>query len=180
MKKKFCNVIPILTLLLNSILFGCNDSKTLTIIDSSIDTEGVIFLSPENYQNHPDAGQPEYVYLTNPEDGVFLLGPPLQGSELFYLQDEGIEILKEEGPSTDVWQVTVNDQLSYRLNVEDFEDEISLAFVEVILSGNTISSRFYFVRSITEGVAHDITISAFVNESDEGSSEPYTIESRDP
>ena len=131
-------------------------------------------------RNDPRAGEPSYVYLQAGVDAVRLPGPVVRDvtpSSLFVLENPGVV---EDATG---FTVTVNGRLGYRVAIDDFEDEISLARVELVRRGDVITSSFIFPGRAGEpyggGVAHGLTIQAVVYGAAAGlPTGPVTVEAR--
>ena len=133
----------------------------------------------EALRNNPLAGEPEYVFLLAGRDAVRLPGPKVPegvAPSLFVLEQPGV-VEDEDG-----FTVTVNRRLSYRVAIDDFENEISLARVELVKTGDVISSSFIFPGRAAPpyggGVAHGLTIAAVVDGVAGPGTIPVTVEAR--
>lgn len=159
---------------------GCIEEKQvppIVIMNPEIDLEKYNIYKPHERLSDPRAEEKEYVFLVIGRDGVELDGPYISSNDgvnidqIYELENENIK--KEE----DGFRVTVNPSLKYFIYIDDFEEEIDLAKVEIIKEGNKINSHFIFVAT-GSGVAHDIVITAAVNNYAIRSTTPITIEAR--
>jgi hypothetical protein len=151
-----------------------------TITNPDVSLEGFTIHQPEDRMSDPRAGEPEYVYLVADEDAVEMDGPTITQDDgldvqsLFIVDDPRIvDTMIRETP----FEIILNDQLLYRVVIDDFEDEIDLAKVDLTLMDGEVRSEFVFV-GVGRGVAHDVTICAVVEDEIIRCSEPLSIESR--
>ena len=121
------------------------------------------------------------IFLLKDKEGVRVIGPEISSSpqrefeveSIFYLADQ--EISKYEGEE-DGYIVRVNSYLTYDIAIDDFEDEVDLARVELSKEINSIKSNFIFLAR-TGGIVR-VKITAIVNEKGVASSGPIGIEVR--
>lgn len=122
----------------------------------------------------------EYIYLVAGQEAAQLPGPTvretadLSVADLFVLDGESIQE-HQEG-----FDVVINTRLSYRIFIDDFEDEVDLAEVRILLRGPVLKSVFIFAAdSDVGGVAHDVRISPLVDGIELGGTWPVGLEVRD-
>jgi hypothetical protein len=135
---------------------------TLVIADPAASLDGYSRFVPDEKRNNPSAGDPSYVYLQRGTEAVVIAGPDVaSASGLFTLVNPSIDLIGATESSADGYTVAVNSQLGYRVAIDDFEYEVTLARVELSEVSQVIQSRFVFsANSTASGVAHDITITA--------------------
>jgi hypothetical protein len=156
---------------------GDGGSETLLISNPNIDLDGFSVYLPEEKMGDCRAGDSEYVFLVINEEAVVLNGPSISSDgtnieDLFNLDGEGIVRTGDSG-----FQIVVNERLGYIVSIDDFELEVDLARVELTKTDDGIQSQLTFVAT-GSGVAHDVTITAEVDESSLQATSPTTIESR--
>lgn len=142
--------------------------RSLLIADPNAPIAGYDRFAPDEKRNNPSAGDPSYVYLHAGTEAVVIAGPDVASAGgLFTLTNPGIDLIGATDVSADGYTVTVNGQLGYRVAIDDFEYEVTLARVELSqvsqlqVEGQVIQSRFVFTANPTaSGVAHDIAITA--------------------
>ena len=135
---------------------------TLVIADPAVSLDGYGRFVPDEKRNNPSAGDPSYVYLHAGTEAVVIAGPDVASATgLFTLVNPGIALTGAAEFSADGYTVTVNSQLGYRVAIDDFEYEVTLARVELSEVSQVIQSRFVFSANPTaSGVAHDVAIIA--------------------
>jgi hypothetical protein len=151
----------------------------LVIADPLASLDGYGRFVPDEKRNNPSAGDPSYVYLHAGTEAVVIAGPDVAGaSGLFTLVDPSIDLIGATDFSADGYTVTVNGELGYRVAIDDFEYEVTLARVELSQASPVIRSRFVFRANPTaSGVAHDIAITS-VGPPALSASAPVTVEVR--
>jgi hypothetical protein len=141
--------------------------------------DGWIIWQPEERQNDPRAGAPEYVYLEIGVDGVELPLPvaPIDGAELGLVGTyAGAEVASERPGGI---LIELGGVQAYRFEIEDFEDELSVERLELWQEADGMHGRVVLVADGLSGVAHEVTL--VYTYTDEGpSTGPWTIEAREP
>jgi len=134
----------------------------LVIADPTASLDGYGRFVPDEKRNNPSAGDPSYVYLHAGTEAVVIAGPDVASATgLFTLVNPSIDLIGATEFSADGYTVTVNGQLGYRVAIDDFEYEVTLARIELSEVSQVIQSRFVFSANPTaSGVAHDIAITA--------------------
>lgn len=175
------------------LMLACGDSEpsqppdedpanSLVIRNPAIDLSQYKLVTVEERRNHPDAGEPEYVYLIGGVDAVKVPGPNLESSDtLFRLEGEQIQIHPqptfESSPYT--FRVVVNPRLVYEIRISDYDREVGLAQITLVRDGPTLRSEFIINGDPTQnGVAHAMVIKPFVDGGAGTPSAPVSIESR--
>lgn len=135
----------------------------------------------EDRRGDPRAGG-DYIYLKNHVDAVALHALPVVdlAPSLWVLENAGI------AHGSGRIDVQVNARLGYRVDITDFEGEVSLGRVYVervshLVGPATIESTFIFAargEGLGGGVAHDVTIRALVNGVLQAGTPPVGIEAR--
>jgi hypothetical protein len=135
---------------------------------------GYDIYGPEEITSDRAAQEPEYMFLIAGKDAVKVAGPEINGSQYCVVDNQ--KIVKNESG----FSVTINSHVSYIIEIDDFEDEISLAEVQLSLQGNTTTlSNFIFAAAPdNNGVARNIRITALVDGIAVGSKDIGTIEVR--
>ena len=120
-----------------------------------------------------------YIYLREGE-AVRVPGPTLAGAGgVFFLSGEKILVSDSTQYMASGIEVTVNERLDYRIAIEDFEYEVRLPRVELELEDGSARSDFIFLAQPNYGgVAHNIIVTAYLNGTEAGHSEPVTIRVR--
>lgn len=151
----------------------------LVIADPATSLDGYSRFVPDEKRNNPSAGEPSYVYLHAGTEAVVIDGPDVARADgLFALMNPSIDLVGATDFSADGYTVTANSQLAYRVAIDDFEYEVTLARVELSDTGQAIQSRFIFSANPTaSGVAHDIAITA-VGVPALSAAQPVTVEVR--
>lgn len=150
---------------------------------------GLSIFDPDEKRNDPRANSPDYIYLLLGKEAVRLSGPSLsvQGendaTDLFEFRSPSVEVRTEtlpEGQHDIGIDVFVNERLTYRFTIDDFEDEGSIIeSATLTLLEGTMHSEFVFAATGSPGVAHDLTIQALVDGIPSGEpTPPVTIETR--
>ena len=120
---------------------------------------GYTMYNPEDITSDRAAQEPEYMFLIAGKDAVKVDGPEINGSQ--YCVVDNKEIVKNELG----FSVKVNSHVSYGITIDDFEDVIDLAEVCLNLDGEITKSSFIFTASPAgDGAAHNIKITAFVDD----------------
>lgn len=156
---------------------GC---ANLVVEDPAISLDGYVRFTPDQKRNNPNAGEPSYVYIVAGSEAVVIPGPDVPSAPgLFVLKNPSIAVVGQRDTSADGYLVVVNDQLSYRVSISDFESEVALARVELCEVNHAIESRLVF-RGNPEasGVAFDITVTAAVGSTLSPPTTPVTVEVR--
>jgi hypothetical protein len=154
----------------------------LEIWAPTVDLSTYTLVTVEERQNHPEAGEPEYVYLAGGQEAVTVDGPLLPAdSGLSVLDGAAIqkhpEAAMEDSPYT--FRVTVNPRLSFEVKFLDYDHEVELAGVKLIPQGTSLQSVFLFSGSPEqEGVAHGVRITPFLDGVAGAASALVSIESR--
>ena len=158
---------------------GSGGSGGATLVINHQPLTGFTVSEADARRKDPRAGEPEYVYLQAGRDAVRLPGPAVPdvgAPSLFTLESPGV--VEDKGGFT----VTVNGRLGYRVAIDDFEQEISLARVELVRQGDVITSSFIFPGHAGApyggGVAHGLTIQAVVGGVAGAPTSPVTVEAR--
>src|SRR4029078_9939027 len=136
---------------------------TLLIAAPGASLDGSSRFTADEKRNNPSAGDPSYVYLHAGTEAVVIPGPDVtDAGQLFTLMNPSIDLIGATDVAADGYSVTVNGHLGYRVAIDDFEYEVTLARVELsqvspVLEGQVVQSRFVFAANPTaSGVAHDI------------------------
>jgi hypothetical protein len=116
-------------------------------------------------QGDPRAQDPAYVYLARGHDAVALAGPSFPADSALAQAGDGAGFSwADVAPLfTDVMTVRVNARLAYSVSFDDYEDEVTLARVEVWSDNDRIVSCFIFASHDGDGVVHDVTIAGKVD-----------------
>jgi hypothetical protein len=141
---------------------GCTP---LVVSDSTVSTEGIQLFWPAEKTNNPKAQDAKYVYLDAGREGVVLLGPNVPDTAgAFALQSQFIGLMSSsEDPYAlpPGYRVFINHDFGYMVSINDFEEEVSLARVDLCQQNGSFTSQFVFVANAgARGVAQDITITA--------------------
>jgi hypothetical protein len=124
---------------------------------------GYLQMGPSAYLNNSQAGEPEYLYLNSGKDAVILPGPPVTyGADSVDVSAAQLTTCVGEGAGCpEGYQVRVNERLSYRIKIWDWEEEIALGKIELCLNKGSLTTEFVFAGLgyyLGGGVAHDVTI----------------------
>jgi hypothetical protein len=160
---------------------GTETGGSCQSIDSAaVSLAGYAQFTPDQKRNNPEAGEPDYIYLAAGREAVVIDGPPATIDGPLQLVAPSIVLANQRATSADGYIVAASPALGYTIAIDDFEYEVALARVELCEQGGKVQSRFIFAASPDgDGVAHDITITAFVNGVSQGApSAPATIEVR--
>jgi hypothetical protein len=136
--------------------------STLVIAAPGTSLDGYARFLPDEKRNNPSAGDPSYVYLHAGTEAVVITGPDVvTANALLTPSNPSIGLIGATDVSAAGYAVTVNSQVGYRIAIDDFEYEVTLAEVELAQVGQVIQSRFVFsANPMASGVAHDISITA--------------------
>jgi hypothetical protein len=151
--------------------------ELLVILNPDISLDGYRRFLPD--EKRKDAGDPAYVELRAGMDAVAIAGPDVaSASGLFALMNPSIDLIGATASSAAGYAVTVNGHFLYRIAIDDFEYEVTLARVELSEVNQIIQSQFVFAANPTaSGVAHSITITA-TGATALSAADPVTVEVR--
>ena len=150
---------------------------------------GFAIFAADDKRNDPRASSPDYVYLLLGKEAAALTGPVLTGpgdadyADLFEFRSPFVEVRMEtlpEGQHAIGLDVVINERLTYRFDIDDFEDEGSvIGTATLTLDEGTLQSEFVFAATGSPGIAHDLTIQARVDGVATGApTSPIAIETR--
>lgn len=143
-------------------------AETTTVKASFTNFSGYSILSPDECTGNPDAGEPEYMFLIAGEEAVDVNGPSIDGTQYCVIDNPSVTEVKPgyfEDEYTSGFVVILNPNLSYTVEIDDFESEVDLAEVRLSPDDGKTSSEFIFIAAPGgDGVAHDITITAIVDD----------------
>jgi len=152
---------------------AADDRGDRFLIIPNLDLSPYTIYEPDERVSDASAQSPDYVFLVAGKEAVMMEGPEVKGEEFFFLEDQ--QVLKDGHG----FEVTANPHLRYTVSIDDFEDEVDLAEVRLGAKGNAITSTFTFAASESgDGVAHDITITAFLDGREVGRKKARSIEVR--
>jgi hypothetical protein len=140
---------------------GCQ--QVLRLGNPAQSLSGYVQKDPAAYLGSSEAGEPEYIYLRSGKDAVILTGPPVTyGATSVEVSAAQLTSCVGEGAGCpEGYQVKVNERLSYRIKIWDWEEEIALGKIELCLNNGSLTTQFVFAGlGYYEGggVAHDVTI----------------------
>lgn len=146
---------------------------------------GYLQMGPSAYLHDSRAGEPTYVYLDGGKDAVILPGPAVtyaassvdvSAAQLTTCVNEESACLRQDG-----YRVKVNERLSYVITIDDWEEEVALGQVELCLNNGALTTQFVFAGLgvyLGGGVAHEVTITPFLDSTAGTPTAPITIECR--
>jgi hypothetical protein len=149
-----------------ALLTGCDDatlggggSGACPVIDNPAATlSGYQQFTPDQKAGDPRAQDPTYVYLVAGREAVVLTGPTTaDDGQPFQLRNPTIALANPTDTSATGYHVTVDDHLSYLVDIDDFEFEIELARVEICQTSGQLRSHLVFRGApLASGVAHSV------------------------
>jgi hypothetical protein len=162
-----------------------NCQQVLRLTDPAQPLTGYLQMGPSAYLHDSRAGEPTYVYLDGGKDAVILPGPAVtyaatsvdvSAAQLTTCVNEENACMKQDG-----YRVKVNERLSYVITIDDWEEEVALGQVELCLNNGALTTQFVFAGLgvyLGGGVAHDVTITPFLDGTAGTPTAPVTIECR--
>ncbi len=156
--------------------------STLTVVTDAR-SKGFRARRPTELVKNSAAQDPSYVFLRRDVDAVRLPGPTVVAASAAELA----AMVTPDGAGTQsyLWgnswedgiRFTLNGRIRFDVKIVDFEDEIALGWVELVPTGNVLQTSFSFI-GVGGGVAHDVQITAYVDDVPGCASVPITIEVR--
>jgi hypothetical protein len=146
---------------------------------------GYVQMDPSAYLHSSEAQEPEYIFLRGGKDAVILPGPPVTyGAASVDVSAAQLTSCVGEGAGCpEGYQVKVNERLSYRIKIWDWEEEIALGKIELCLNNGALTTEFVFAGLgvyLGGGVAHDVTIWPILDGVTGTPTTPVVIECRTP
>ncbi len=143
----------------------CGQNNTTAVFVVTTDSlSGFTVHASSDLINKPAAQDPSYVYLRHGVDAVRLPGPVIEASSLADLA--AISSAHNDSAQLCVWgssyecgiRFILNERLHYDIKIVDFENEVSLGWVELIPVGYTTLLATFVLLGVGGGVARDIQI----------------------
>ena len=191
MRKTATFIVISILLLANMMLMSCSTIGTsedstsgdaasnVTITNSEVSLSGVTIYDMNQKLDDDRAQDPDYVYLVFGE-AVRLEGAEVTSTLSINLEDEAItEVEAGYFPikSRLGYEVKVNSDLKYTVEIRDFDHEIALARADIAKNGNNITADFIFLATgEAEGLAYSITINVVAGRNEYENETPVTIQ----
>ena len=156
--------------------------STLTIV-SATSTAGYIVHRPGDLTSDPRAQSPSYLYLALGVDAVGLVGPAFTAFSaadlsalLAFDHPTAVGYATSPGFGEGI-RFTVNGRLHFDLDIDDFEDEVALGWVELTRVGATVQTLFVLLGQ-GDGVAHNVRNTIYIDGAPGCTTSGVTIEVR--
>ena len=184
--KKIIQTIIAITLTASALICSaCSNTEgaeTTTIKASFTNLSAYSILSPDECTGNPAAGEPEYMFLIAGEEAVDVNGPSIDGTQYCVIDNPSVTEVEPgyfEDEYSSGFVVILNPNLSYTVEIDDFESEVGLAEIRLSPDDGKTSPEFIFIAAPGgDGVAHNIKITALVDGTSVDSKYIGTIEVR--